>query len=104
LDGMLRPAASAAATGCLIPTLVAVDEILQKERNVALQHIAAPTQLLGDIGGYVLRPVLGGIEGNHADRAFILTGQKVGDDSLQLGRAVVGFPPDPAESAKMVHH
>jgi hypothetical protein len=44
------------------------------------------------------------LKGNHADRAFILTGQKVENDGLQLGRAVVGFAPDPTQPAEIVHH
>jgi hypothetical protein len=41
----------------VITAFVAVDELLQEERNVRLLQVAAPPQLLGDIGGYVLRPV-----------------------------------------------
>src|SRR3982074_2938008 len=67
-----------------VPALVAIDEILQEERNVALLQIAAPAQLLGDVGGNVLRPVLRGVKGNHADRAFILALEQVENDRLEF--------------------
>jgi hypothetical protein len=41
----------------VIPTLVAVDKILQKERNVPLLQVAATPQLVGDVGGDILAPV-----------------------------------------------
>ena len=83
---------------------VAIDEVLQEERNVTLLQVAAPAQLLGDVGGNVLRPFFGGIEADHANRVFILAGQQVENDGLELGRAVVGFAPDPAEPAEVVYH
>jgi hypothetical protein len=59
-----------------VPAQVAIDEILREERNVALLQIAPPAQLMGDVGGNVLRPVLGGVKDNHAHRAFISTGKR----------------------------
>ena len=56
----------------MITAFVTVDEVLQEERNVTLLRVAASPQLLGDIGLYVLRPVFGGVEGDDADRVFIL--------------------------------
>ena len=64
-----------------IPALIAIDEVLQKERNVALLQIAAPPQLLGDIGGNVLRAFLGSIEPDQVNWIFILTGQRVDNDA-----------------------
>jgi hypothetical protein len=51
-----------------VPALVAIDEMPEEERNVAaLLQIAALPQQLSDVGGNVLRPLLGGVESNHAD-------------------------------------
>ena len=68
----------------MIAAFVAIDEILQEERNVALLQIATPAQLLGDIAGNVLRPFFGGVEGDDADRAFILALEQVENDRLEF--------------------
>lgn len=57
-------------------------------------QIAAAVQFVGDIGGNVLRPFLGGFEADHANRVFVLAGQKVENDGLELGCAGVGLAPD----------
>jgi hypothetical protein len=83
-----------------IAAFVAIDEILQEERNIALLQIAALAQIVGDIGGNVLRPFRGG-EGDDADRVFILAGQQVENDGIELGRAGVGLAPDRAQPPEM---
>ena len=73
-----------------VAAFVAVDEVLEEERNVAHLQIAAPAQLMGDICGDVLRPALGGVEGDDADRVVVLAGQQVLDHGFQVGGLDVG--------------
>jgi hypothetical protein len=60
-----------------VTAFVTIGEIQQEERNIALLQIAAPPELMGNIDGDVFRPVFGGVEGDDADRAVILTGQQI---------------------------
>src|SRR5882762_674141 len=86
----------------VIPAFIAVDEVLQEERNVTLLQVAALPQHLGDIGGYVLRPVFGGVEGDDADRVLILPLQQVEDDGFEIGPFEVSFRPDTAGAAQII--
>jgi hypothetical protein len=59
---------------------VLVNEVLQEERNVAHLQIAALAQFSGDIDRNILRPALGGIEGNDASGVFAQPGEQVSDN------------------------
>jgi hypothetical protein len=52
--------------------LMPFDKILDGGRHVAHLKIAAPAQLVGDILGNILRPAIGGIEADDADRAMVM--------------------------------
>src|SRR6476469_8495467 len=69
-----------------VAALVAVDEILKEERDVALLEVAAPPQLLRQIGGDVLGPAFNGVKTNDPNRVLVLAGQKINDDRFQIGR------------------
>jgi hypothetical protein len=66
--------------------------------------MAAPADLLGDVLGDVAQPALKRVEAEHPDRAFVLTREQLLDDGLQIGMLGVGFAPDAAEPAEIVHH
>jgi hypothetical protein len=85
------------------PALIAIHEILQEECNIKLLPIATLAQLIGDIGANVLRPVLGGVEGNHPDRALILTGQKVENNGLSTA-ALSSVSRRPGRVGQVCHH
>lgn len=70
---------------------VHLDKVLDRRRHVAHLQVAAPAQLMGHVLGDILRPALGGVEGDHPDGAGILAGQKVGNDGLKVGCLGVGF-------------
>ena len=53
---------------------------------------------------YILRPFLGGVEGNDPDRAFVLAFEHVKDDGLQIGGFDVGFAIDTTIAAKIVDY
>jgi hypothetical protein len=53
--------------------------------------------------GYVLRPSLQHVEADNPDRIAVLTRQQFPDDGFQIG-VFVGFPPDAAESAKIIQN
>jgi hypothetical protein len=55
---------------------------------------------MGDIGRYVLRPLLGGVEGYDPDRAFVLAVKQISDHRFQIGGFDIGFPVGPSVAAK----
>jgi hypothetical protein len=87
-----------------VPAFVAIGEILQEERDISRLQIAAPAQLVGDVFRDVLRPALGSVKGDHADRVFVLPGQQISDDSLKVGPFVIGLALDCAKAAEVVFH
>jgi hypothetical protein len=97
------PGATAAKAGP-IDSIVSIDEVLQRCRHVAQLQIAAPAQLDRDVGGNIARPALDGIEGENAYRVFVLALEQVHDHDLEVGCLTVGFAPDPAKPAQVVHH
>jgi hypothetical protein len=46
----------------VITAFVAIDEILQEERNITHLKIAAGAQFARDVGGNIFRPMLGRVE------------------------------------------
>jgi hypothetical protein len=83
---------------------VEFDEILDVGGHVSKLQVATPAKLLGDVLGDITRPALGAVEADDLDRAVILAGEQIGDDGLEIGRLVVGFTPDAAQPAQIVHH
>jgi len=81
---------------------MAVDKILQEERNIPHLLIAASPDFVSDVGRDVLGPPLGGIETDDSDRALVLAAQEVGDHGVKIGVFRVGFRPNPAGAAKVV--
>ena len=67
---------------------VAFNKILNIGRQVPQLQITALAKLVGDILGDILRPPLGGVEGDHPDWVGILTRHQALDDVLK----VRGFP------------
>jgi hypothetical protein len=59
---------------------VPFDKIRNRRRKLAHLQIAATAQFAGDIFGNVFRPVLGGIEGDDADRIAVLPGEEILND------------------------
>jgi len=68
-----------------------------------LLQIATPAQLLGRRRQKRPATISRRIEADDANRVFILAGQQVENDGLELGRFDVGFAPDPAEPTEIVH-
>ena len=85
-----------------VVTFVAFDEILDVGWHVAQLQIAAASQFLADIRGYVLRPSFCGVERDDAYWIAVLPGQEVLDDRLQVRGVTVGFPPDRSQAAEVV--
>jgi len=83
---------------------VSCEEALQRFRHFAQLQIAPAPQLGRDIGGNVPRPALGAVESEDADRVLVLALEQVGDNGFEIGRLEVGFAPDPAQPAQIVHH
>jgi hypothetical protein len=61
-------------------------------------------QLVGNIHGYVTGPAFGGIEGDDADRIFILPVEQVSDQRRAISSRFIGLTPCPTERAKIVQH
>ena len=87
----------------MIPALVVVDEVLQPERNIAHLLIAAVAKFVRYVGGNVLRPLLGGAEGNDPDGVLVLAREQIGDHGFQIGLFDIGFAVDPAIAAEVVN-
>src|ERR1700722_12456006 len=102
--GLLMLTGSAEAADSRVPAFVSAHKVVQEERHIAHLKIAALTQLVGHVSGYILRPLLSGVEGNDADRAFILTFEQTDDDGFQIGRFEVGFTIDTTIAAKIIDH
>src|SRR5579859_935480 len=73
-------------------------ELLKVIRQAITLDIAAGLNFTGDVRKYVGRPVLEGIEGNHADGIVKLPCQQLGDDALDACSLDFGFTAHPAEA------
>jgi hypothetical protein len=88
----------------VIAAFVLVDKVLKEKRHVAELEIAASAQFPGDVLGDVLRPFLGGVEGDDPDRAFVLPLKQVEDHGFQIGGLSVGFTPDATMAAEVIQN
>jgi hypothetical protein len=101
---MLKPGASAAATGRNEIGLRIGQRTPEGKRGIPLLQVAALAELLGNISRDVLRPFFGGVEGNDAERTFVLPLEQIENDGFHIGLFDVSFVPDPAMLAQVVHH
>jgi hypothetical protein len=62
------------------------------------------SQFVRYVRRYILRPFLGGIEGDDPDRVFVLAFEQVEDDSFQIGGFNVCLPVDPALLTEIINH
>src|SRR4051812_38793231 len=76
--------------------LMAIDKALEEGGHIAQLQIASPAELVGDVAGNILRPFLGGVEADYADRVFVLALEEVDDHRFQIGGFHVALAPDPA--------
>ena len=79
-----------------------VHKVLQEERHVTHLQIAALAQFVCHISRYILRPFLGGVEGNHPQRAFVLAFEEVEDDGFEISGLDVSFAVDTAIATKLI--
>jgi hypothetical protein len=84
--------------------LMALDKILNRRWNVAHLHIAASTNFKGYIFRNVLRPTLGGVEGDDAYWVRVLAGKQVLDDGFEVGPLIVCLAPGASYSTEIVSH
>jgi hypothetical protein len=68
-----------------------VDEPLGVLREIDIRVECPLEHLPRDVLGYVPRPALGGVEGEHSERVSVLAGEKIADDGLAIGLGGVGF-------------
>lgn len=87
-----------------IRTGVPLDKVPKRFRNVVTIDIAARLDFEGDIFRDVLRPTLGGVESDDADRVVELPRHQIGYDSLKVCPFDVGFAIGSAKGAKTVDH
>jgi hypothetical protein len=88
----------------VVPAPIPVREILKIEGDIAHLQIAAPPKLMGDVDGYVLRPMFGGIESDDANWLAVLPCQKILNDYFEVGGYVIGFPPGAAGLAQIIRY
>jgi len=75
---------------------LSLDEILNRGWQISQLLVAAPAQFAGHILGYVLRPALGRIEGDDADRIVVLARKEIQNNGFQVCAFIVGFAPGAA--------
>jgi hypothetical protein len=64
---------------------MAFDKFLKRRRQVAIQQVAAPADLVGNVLGDVARPSLERIKTEHADWFRILPVDQVQNDGFEVG-------------------
>jgi hypothetical protein len=60
-----------------ISVFVVIGEVLKEKRDISALEVAPTAQLARNIHGHVLRPMLGGVEGDDAAWVVILAGQQI---------------------------
>jgi hypothetical protein len=70
---------------------VAREKALEAGRDLAHLEPAPTAQLLGDVGGNILRPALSGVEADDADGVRILAVEQALDDGLEVGCLDISF-------------
>jgi hypothetical protein len=73
----------------------------EARRDLACVKLAAPAQLLCDIGRNISRPSLSGVEADDADGLRILPVEQVLDDGLEVRRIDIGLAPGATASAEI---
>jgi hypothetical protein len=67
-------------------------------------EIATLAQFVRHVCRHILRPLLGGVEGDDADRIFVLALEQTKDDGFQIRRLDIGLAPGAAVPAKVVNN
>jgi hypothetical protein len=85
-------------------TPVRLDELENRLRNL-VELCAASAQFVGNVHGCISGPSFSGIEGNDANRFFVLARQQVEDQRLAISGISLCFAPGvPDTAAKVIQH
>jgi hypothetical protein len=64
---------------------VHLNECFDRKRQIIAGKINAPLNLACDILRDIFRPVLSGVERDHANRVAVLARHQIGDDGFKIG-------------------
>src|SRR3954463_12241809 len=69
-----------------------VQKLFEVHGDIAPVDVATTADFSRDVLGQIVAPVLQRVESDHLDRVAELSGQKIGNDGLDVG--ALGFPGD----------
>jgi hypothetical protein len=70
---------------------VHLNECFDRKRQIVAGKINAPLNLECDISRDIFRPMLSGVECNHANRVVVLARHQIGDDGFEIGLLDIGL-------------
>jgi hypothetical protein len=82
--------------------LMALNEVLDRGRDIAKLQVAASAQLMRDVFRHIFRPALRGVEGYDAEGVAVLTLQKARDCGLQVRILAVRFNKCPTRASEII--
>ena len=93
-------------TRCIIPPSARLIGFYERKNlfRYFVKLDVTSAQLVGDVHSHVATPAFSSIEGDDADRIFILPIEQVADQRRAVSSCFVSLTPRPTETAEIVQH